>query len=125
MTTSALLEAPARPAAPASLPFGPSEPEQLSSLEILRRARHLVARPGGWCQGWMQKADGSVCIVGALGLSAGPMGGNLLYDAAALLNRHLGFEGDMLALWNDRPGRAQEEVVALFDAVIADVEAAR
>lgn len=111
-----------------------------TAAEVLRVARELVARPGGWCQRALARtASGHpapthsreavcFCARGALMRAAGMQPELVLFspraeaalDAAAREQGFIGFVG-----YNDAPGRTQAEVVALYDAAIAKLEASR
>lgn len=38
----------------------------VSPLEVLERARRLIANPDDWCKGTLRSGDGSYCLLGAL-----------------------------------------------------------
>lgn len=95
---------------------------------VLAKAKGIVAR--GWCQGGY--SDGSaVCINGAVCVALyGEVTHELVGQAerfSPALQALSDACGDYTFLWNDRPGRTQAEVVALFDTVLvahpASVEA--
>lgn len=107
------------------------ETEQTSeTVTVLRKARELIARPGGWTQGASARdARGGVvsiakdtatcfCTLGSLGAAAAVTG--FLYwsarDAFRLANEEAMEVG--IALWNDAPERTQADVVAAFDKAI-------
>ena len=88
----------------------------MTTLEILKAARELLAVPERWTKGVSAKdkagffidrkseAAHSFCIVGAIGRS------NIDYDS---------FD---LAYWNDAPERTHAEVLARFDEAIVKLE---
>jgi hypothetical protein len=86
-------------------------------VEILKGARALIA--AGWCQGesW-SSVDGRdfYCALGALRAVAG-LGSALPLEAGELMRARV---GPYVSRWNDDPVRTQAEVLALFDALIAD-----
>jgi hypothetical protein len=98
------------------------------SQAMLREARKRVAR--GWCQGAVAR-DGDAHAVQAW--SADARSWSLLGAILASWHDHTSVEPietsldalwramkrDRLEVWNDRPGRTQEEVVAAFDRAIA------
>lgn len=47
------------------MPFDGTAYEQDTALTILRGAQEIVARPGGWYQGWISNGDGGYCARGA------------------------------------------------------------
>lgn len=103
-----------------------------TTIEILKEARELIAKEGGWGQGtYARSADGEVsyptnpdavcfCTWGAL----------IAVDARQELHRPDGVQpaldnvtGGNFVAFNDAPGRTQAEVVAKFDEAIAAEEA--
>jgi len=103
----------------------------MTTLEILKAARELLAVPERWCQGVSAKDKAGVfvdrkrdtahsfCIVGAIGRSS------IDYDSFDLACDHLRSVQPMvssLANWNDAPGRTHAEVSARFDEAIARLE---
>lgn len=103
-----------------------------TTLETLRAARELIAKPGGWTQEFFARnASGErtnkfgpdavcFCAYGAIDRAAGHSFSEAdrrfmeaLFDATGR---------DDVADWNDAPGRTQAEVVALFDKAIAAEE---
>lgn len=100
----------------------------MTTIETLRVARERVAQ--GWTQGWFARtADGVLCgardpaavcwcIRGAICSTSD----DSLDRAVEALRDTLGW--DNIAAWNDADGRTQAEVLALFDATLATLEAA-
>ena len=89
----------------------------MTTLEILKAARELLAVPERWTKGALARSQNgddvnpksseaahSFCIVGAIGRS------NIDYDS---------FD---LAYWNDAPERTHAEVLARFDEAIVKLE---
>jgi len=103
-----------------------------TTIEILKEARELIAKPNGWTQGtYARNADGLIvypnshhavcfCTWGALIAvdehqeSFQPDGAQPALDDVT--------NGNFVA-FNDAPGRTQAEVVAKFDEAIAAEEA--
>lgn len=91
-----------------------------TTLDILTEARGYVAQ--GWTQGATARmSDGTPisprkdaavcwCIVGAALRAGDPV------EAWSALAAHL--NGCLVTVWNDAPGRTQEEVLTLFDKAI-------
>lgn len=91
---------------------------------VLVEARGLISRPGGWVQqsGEYHFADGTVgyCSVGAIEKAA-PQPYQIA-DAEDWLGFQIdGGSGVSIIDWNDEPNRTQAEVVAVFDAAIAEI----
>jgi hypothetical protein len=100
-----------------------------TTIEILKEARELIAKEGGWTQGWYARdADGAetlssseaavcFCIIGAFRRVSHDEIGHAQYALSQLL------DGWSIPTFNDAPGRTQAEVVAKFDEAIAAEEA--
>lgn len=105
--------------------------------DVLIEARRLIA--AGWCQGGFARCDAGgckiddpaathFCIVGALraaGYRVTRGAPNRTLAAELLVSQAMtGLEiyAVNLVLWNDRPGRTQEEVLALLDRALARQE---
>lgn len=77
----------------------------LAAAEIIQRR--------GWCQGALQKADGSVCLVGALRLasdgSVNRYGSTRVADAIGALDLPR-----FAAYYNDDPTTTAEDVILLL-----------
>jgi hypothetical protein len=100
--------------------------------EVLIQAREKIARPGGWTRGCSARdiAGRSVlttdpdarswCAVGAI-MGAARENGSDWQDAFNQIHRLAVTDNPSLTVtgWNDRSGRTQDEVVALFDRAIA------
>jgi hypothetical protein len=85
------------------------------AAETLLKAADIIEEHG-WCQYSTRKADGSVCLYGAIRRTAPHLAAN--GDAGRLLHRHLGINN--YVEWNDVPGRTQAEVLkALRGAAFA------
>ncbi len=87
-------------------------------LECLTVARDLVSR--GWCQGTLSLANGSVCMLGGVGLAGS--GPEAVRDTVDLLIQHLPpyFAAKVsLPKFNDHPTTKQGDVLAVFDSAIA------
>jgi hypothetical protein len=107
-------------------------------LRILRAARELLARRGGWIKGsFVNDERDSYCLVGALNKAAygsAFVGGGDMLSAARDTGviaywRKVYFKPDWLYLdeeieeWNDRSRTRKREVLALLDGRIAQLEA--
>lgn len=103
-----------------------------TTVEILKEARELIAKPGAWTQHHSARdASGhrvpvthhracSFCAYGAVARVAFPASSTAA--AAQALDRVVDAE-DWFPDFNDSRGRTQEEVVAKFDEAIAAEEA--
>lgn len=92
----------------------------MKPVDVLKKARELVARPGGWCQGDVFGGD-ACCALGATSSVVSDDGDDgPASDAEDILRKAIGT--NRLADWNDAPGRTQAEVVAAFDKAIALAE---
>ena len=99
-----------------------------TTLNILKRARILLTPPGAWTRrAFARGRDGELttigsetavswCSVGALEASAW---GEDRWSAQNHLMSATNIYGESLLMWNDNPGRTQEEVLAAFDKAIA------
>jgi len=97
----------------------------VTTLEILVKARELIAEPERWTQGAFARDEHGFsryvcpgefdytcyCASGAL-RAAGGYTTHPAYNAI-----HTG--GPAVCVWNDAPGRTHAEVLAAFDAAIA------
>ena len=92
---------------------------------VLGEAKELIVR-NGWMQGQYGDADRGYCIYGAVCEAADRQGSpGLEIDAMAAINKDVRIvkTGIYSAIsWNDRPGRTQDDVLALFDTVIAGLD---
>lgn len=97
--------------------------EEMNELEVLQKARALLARPGGWRQGsGSTRAGQPLCALHAIA-AANRHSGRRLYDAvqrlATELYQPLLFSSSATVIsWNDAPGRTQGQVLDLFDHAI-------
>ncbi len=78
-------------------------------LTALRKTRENLVRYG-WCQGEYVNSDGRHCLLGA----TPTWGFSFVRDA---LVEMVGSDFRP-AVWNDMPGRTEEEVLALLDQAI-------
>lgn len=69
-------------------------------------------RGHGWCQGRLENTRGMVCIVGALNKVIDSV--DARNRAGIALTKALSYDP---VKFNDTPGRTQEEVIALMEAV--------
>lgn len=98
-----------------------SEPDKLSTNEILCKAGELIEKVG-WNQGALSNLrTGTVCMLGAINatLSGNPLTGvPFLHIKEAVVNElynRLGMAyGHSLAEWNDTPGRTREQVIGVL-----------
>lgn len=120
--------------------FRPSDETENETVQGLRYARDLIAKPGGWIQR-QERFGEAYCSLGAVREAAFHMHGpksSLAGTAFRELVQHhlnvaLGMPTDTrgkgaiadwvdvprtIANWNDYSGRKQHEVVALFDRAI-------
>jgi hypothetical protein len=108
----------------------------MSALEVLQKARELIAKPGGWTQGaYARTADGFLiserndnascfCSVGAVSRSSDiseDIGSAFDFLHNAMPPR---FTAAGIIGFNDSPDTTQADVVALFDRAIKLAEAA-
>jgi hypothetical protein len=105
------------------MPFdGTSFTNKDEVLLCLQQSRAIVAQ--GWCQGDATDENGSVCMIGAVGVMYHSVGPRAFQESLALLSqetRRLGYA--TIAGYNDALGRTIEDVLAVFDRVISKVEA--
>ena len=98
---------------------------------ILLRA-HEIIEERGWCQQALQSADGRVCLEAAISIAA--CGSAVLEDdcepsegaarAFAEMKLRAQFapgEDHRLFVWNDRPGRTQDDVFKLIRASVGEL----
>lgn len=79
---------------------------------ICLKAANIIEQKG-WCQKQAIKADGSVCISKALVDASYPNGN--YNEARDLVIDKLGIRDVMpLTMWNDKPERTKEEVIAVL-----------
>lgn len=82
--------------------------------DVLKAARKMIARPGGWSQGMIQLEDRCCALIAIYRVSASgwqTTRGAYGHFATAIGSKDI--EG-----WNDTPGRTQQEVIAKFDQAI-------
>jgi len=107
-----------------------------SPSQILQEARALVAAPGGWTQRVYRRQDPATgqfayCAMGAL-MAAVSEGDELLFyvqwparsparAAHQALKDALPPGHDQVSPWNERNGRTQAEVVALYDRALTAI----
>ena len=111
----------------------------MDTVEILKRARDHIAKPGQWYQGNFSIGFDEIsavrnaergkpcCAAGSLIWATARDGGLVCentqraWDQLDKASSEHGFR--IVAKFNDAPGRTQEEVVALFDRAIELAEA--
>ena len=92
-----------------------------AAIELLKRARELVARPGGWCGPHGRDEKGAVSATFAL-MDSDPE--NWLWHAVSVEMGHaLPDDWHYLDRFEAAPGRTQADVVEAFDREIARREA--
>lgn len=101
-----------------------------TAADVLKAARELIAKPGGWMQqfyardslgnnaNWDTPDAECFCLLGAMARAAGTTDDPGLFRARDVVRGLIPFEHG-IASWNDVCGRTQGEVVALLDAAIA------
>ena len=86
---------------------------------LLLRAAEVIEHRG-WCQNEYTTSDGRLCVLGAVKTARG-LSPRDDEDADDLVEkaceRLYNAVGNRVHLWNDRPGRTQDEVVAKLRAV--------
>lgn len=107
----------------------PTTSASAQALALLKAARDLLARDGGWTQSACARdaaghevdelSDRAVAFdpLGAITRAGRHAGADARAIAMAHLRDGIGFK--TLGDWNDAPGRTQAEAVALLDAAIA------
>ncbi len=109
--------------------------QQDAVLDLLRRARDRVARPGGWCQDHARDGFG-YCVLGAISyFDKRPEHikmKDILIESLPWwwcvchgIIRNTENPAGVIIEYNDAPGRTQAEIVALFDRAIAKREASK
>lgn len=112
----------------------------MTEHEVFVKARNQVAK--GWVQRFLIEG-GKVCAVGGVEVGSGAMVINTLGSAslgkvksvtrnpslktlaATIVSKgehdpeYLGYPSEVIGEWNDRPERTKEQVLALFDELIA------
>lgn len=100
----------------------------MTELDVLIAARDLIARPGGWTQGYIARLGddrpctyeysyaAKFCLAGAVAKVALHI--RPLTQFTALFHWLDEFAGGSLTRWNDAPERTQADVVALLDRAI-------
>lgn len=106
----------------------------MNSLEIMIAARALITPPGSWTKGtYARGIDGfivgvndplAVCFCSA-GATKRVQGDSDAHVESALIVHIMRKYGSLIAVWNDHAKRTHEEVLAEFDEVIAELEAAQ
>lgn len=87
------------------------------AIALLTRARDLVAKQDGWCQGRLGDAEGRVSATGAL-RRCDPEDW-LWHGVAVEMGHALPGGWEYLDRYEADPGRTQADVVAAFDGEIA------
>jgi len=91
------------------------------AADLLRAARALLARQGGWCKGVSRRYRGSTvsyCALGACQVNAHGVIDGVYLTAVTELRKAA--EEPHISLWNDHSTKRQ--VLAGFDAAIAELE---
>lgn len=93
-------------------------------LFILKHARKLLAKKGGWIQGRAMNGCGGYCATGALS-RAWMSQNHKTYSQAEEILRHVIFGPNncqSIPRWNDQPYRTKSQVLAAFSAAILKVQ---
>lgn len=85
------------------------------TVKVLKDARKLLAKRGGWVQGHYQSGKCGHCAMGALIAAAGKNLRARDTEDSALRNA---IACHYVVVWNDMPGRTKREVLAAFDKAI-------
>lgn len=97
----------------------PVEPPE---VRLLRFARDRLDRPGGWCQGELERQlpdmTMAFCLMGALhdARQANPDLGKAWDSVMSLICAHT---ASNISSWNDQRGRTQSDVLDALDRTIA------
>ena len=106
--------------------------EDKTAVDVLREARELIAKPGGWTQGvfartsegkacpWQASTASCFCALGAVerASAAGNRWHTRNQATDILRSEGIGNIAESISLWNDAPHRTQADVIAAFDAAI-------
>ena len=102
------------------------EQQQLSTADILRRAKAAIGTPDRWCKDTLRDDAGRMCVLGAIKLVAsGDVTACSLANIPpweALMEAIPG--GDPIT-FNNAPERTHDEVMAAFDRAIEIAETQR
>ena len=106
----------------------------MTDLEIMKAARLLLTPPGSWIQHvYARNHNGRIvhpthkdgacfCSIGAF-MRINP---DRSFPIPVEFKHHMFFKcGNLITNWNDHPDRTHAEVLAEFDEVIAELEAAQ
>jgi hypothetical protein len=92
------------------------EAQQAEAVELLRKAKGVLAVPYGWCKG---TSGPGVCAVGGLRIAAGGANGMAETNAALMLDLIAGERGAHDAVeYNDLRRTGKHDVLSLFDEAI-------
>lgn len=93
----------------------------MDTIEVLTRARELIATPSTWWKGWAEHLQGSYCAVRAVNATASRV--YECMDAVWALMRALPDWPDgkfkFVHEFNDHPDTTHADVLALYDRAIA------
>lgn len=103
----------------------------MTALEILKKAREIVAHPGWWTKGYFcDSKRGQVCALGAIGVACGAIPvsfnkkGNPEYDIAAYMDKFSpeGFyetdQGDMTEWFVHDASNGEFDAIMCLESVI-------
>jgi hypothetical protein len=85
-------------------------------LEVLKKTREILVRDG-WCQYVWNNQSGEHCLYDAVSM-ASPCDVDE-YVAVQIIQ---GLVGGNIIKWNDKPGRAKDEVLGVLDKAIKGVQ---
>lgn len=92
----------------------------MTACELRLKAVEVIQRLG-WGTGDYQRADGRVCVIGALKIAAGvPLNtsdrAGVVGEAVSQITMHLRVPLERLWLWNDAADRTEAQVVEALKA---------
>ena len=108
-----------------------------TAAEIMTEARKLLAKPNGWCQGNFALHYGGVaepysfCPIGAVQhvVNHSWQDYPAYYDVLRAMHQALPHDGiadsgnePRIIRWNDAPDRTQQDVLDLYDRVLAGLD---
>jgi aerobic-type carbon monoxide dehydrogenase small subunit (CoxS/CutS family) len=96
-----------------------------TTVEILTKARALIAEPEHWCQKHWHESDGATeawCAWGAVAETTGMVSDFSNGAIDALNAATFGLGGCGIVDYNDDPGTTHADILAAFDKAIAEIE---
>jgi hypothetical protein len=88
----------------------------MKTVDVLKRARALVARPDGWCKRRLEDEAGRVCAKGAIMKACARSWG--LGSECVCMAAQSAMPCEDVVVFNDSKRTTQADVVALFDWAI-------